>query len=101
MQDLDLKEVKTKALKERLGELGFGNGKGALFIDGEANESFRQAAANLPGIDVLPSAGANVYDILNHGHARADAGGGPEAGGPVQWLTQQRRRAAGRCHITM
>ena len=66
VQDLDLKEVKTKALKERLGELGFGSGKGALFIDGEANESFRKAAANLPGIDVLPSAGANVYDILNH-----------------------------------
>ena len=34
-------------------------------IDGaEVNENFARAARNLDGIDVLPSMGANVYDIL-------------------------------------
>ena len=34
-------------------------------IDGaEVNENFARAARNLEGVDVLPSMGANVYDIL-------------------------------------
>ncbi len=46
-----------------LAKLGFG--KSALVIDGDAVEtSFALAAGNLHGINVLPSAGANVYDIL-------------------------------------
>ena len=28
------------------------------------NENFARAAANIDGLDVLPSMGANVYDIL-------------------------------------
>ena len=28
------------------------------------NENFAKAAANIDGVDVLPSMGANVYDIL-------------------------------------
>jgi large subunit ribosomal protein L4 len=37
----------------------------ALIIDGEAvDANFAMAARNLPGIDVLPQQGANVYDIL-------------------------------------
>ena len=35
---------------------------GWLF-DGEAGEGFR-AGRNLPGVDLLPAVGANVYDIL-------------------------------------
>jgi large subunit ribosomal protein L4 len=36
-----------------------------LIIDGEAvNENFARAARNIPHVDVLPSVGANVYDIL-------------------------------------
>jgi large subunit ribosomal protein L4 len=27
---------------------------------------FLRASRNIPGLDVLPSLGANVYDILNH-----------------------------------
>ena len=30
------------------------------------SRSFRQAASNLKGVNVLPAVGANVYDILNH-----------------------------------
>jgi len=34
-------------------------------IDGtEVDINFQRAAENLPNIDVLPSQGANVYDIL-------------------------------------
>jgi large subunit ribosomal protein L4 len=34
-------------------------------IDGaEVNENFAFAARNLDGVDILPSIGANVYDIL-------------------------------------
>ncbi|GAA4766326.1 50S ribosomal protein L4 [Stakelama sediminis] len=54
---------KTKALQGQLEKLGFG--KQALVIDGEAVENgFALAARNLVGINVLPSMGANVYDIL-------------------------------------
>ena len=36
-----------------------------LVIDGaEVNANFARAARNIDGIDVLPSVGANVYDIL-------------------------------------
>jgi large subunit ribosomal protein L4 len=63
MEDLALKESKTKALAGHLAKLGFG--KSALVIDGDAVElSFVYAASNLVGVDVMPAAGANVYDIL-------------------------------------
>ena len=53
---------KTKALAERLKAMGIAK---ALFIDGpEMDENFQRAARNLPGIDLLPPIGANVYDIL-------------------------------------
>ena len=62
---LDLAEAKTKVLAQTFGNNGW-NGK-VLVIDGEAVESgFRLAAGNLPGVNVLPAVGANVYDILKH-----------------------------------
>lgn len=55
-------DAKTKALKGKLAALGVSS---ALVIDGASvNENFARAAANIPLIDVLPSQGANVYDIL-------------------------------------
>lgn len=63
MDNLDVKEAKTKALSEQLGKLGFG--KTALVIDGDAlNVGFAQASQNLKEINLLPAVGANVYDIL-------------------------------------
>ena len=65
LEDLAVKEAKTKALVGTLNKLGFG--KTALVIDGEAVEtSFAQATANIPGVNMLPAMGANVYDILRH-----------------------------------
>jgi large subunit ribosomal protein L4 len=63
LKDLELKDAKTKALRERLAGLGIGT---ALFIDAEVDGNFRMACANLYKVDVLPVVGANVYDILNH-----------------------------------
>jgi large subunit ribosomal protein L4 len=65
VDSLELAEAKTKALVSAFAGNGW-TGK-VLVIDGEAvNDGFRRAAGNLPGVDVLPAIGANVYDILNH-----------------------------------
>ena len=65
MENLDVIEARTKALKEQLGGLNLG--KTALVIDGDAlNVGFARAASNLREIDLLPAVGANVYDILKH-----------------------------------
>ena len=52
---------KTNALAKQIKALGW---KRALIIGGSVNEGFAKAAANIAGLDVLPSIGANVYDIL-------------------------------------
>ena len=65
VDNLDVKEGKTAALKDQIAKLGFG--KTALVIDGDAlNVGFARASSNLREIDLLPAVGANVYDILNH-----------------------------------
>ena len=57
-----LADAKTKTLAKQVKELGW---KRVLVIDGaEVNENFARAAANIEGLDVLPSIGANVMDIL-------------------------------------
>lgn len=58
----DMAEAKTALLAKAVSDLGW---KKVLIIDGAAvNENFAAAARNLEGVDVLPSIGANVYDIL-------------------------------------
>ena len=58
----DMAEIKTAMLAKQVKALGW---KRALIIDGTAvNENFARAAANIDGLDVLPTMGANVYDIL-------------------------------------
>ena len=54
---------KTKSLKAQLGALGWTS---VLVVDAAVDAMFLRAAANLHRIDVLPTAGANVYDILGH-----------------------------------
>lgn len=55
--------TKTAELAVKLKALGWTS---ALIVDGTVNEGFLRAARNLPKIDVLPTIGANVYDILHH-----------------------------------
>ena len=53
---------KTAALAKQVKDLGW---KRALVIDGASvNEDFLQASRNIEGLDILPTMGANVYDIL-------------------------------------
>jgi large subunit ribosomal protein L4 len=64
IEALDVADGKTRVLAGLLAGLGFG--KKSLVIDGEAlNISFAHASSNLPGVNLLPAIGANVYDILN------------------------------------
>ncbi|MDB5367256.1 MAG: rplD [Rhodospirillales bacterium] len=53
---------KTKELAASLTKLGLGS---VMVIDGQTLDvNFARAAQNIPLVDVLPSQGANVYDIL-------------------------------------
>src|SRR6202012_5155313 len=53
---------KTKAMAATFQTMGFDS---LLVIDGATvNENFARAARNIPLVDVLPSQGANVYDII-------------------------------------
>ncbi len=57
-----LESPKTQSLKAQFEKLGLTN---ALFIAGpEVDTNFALASRNIPNIDVLPTAGLNVYDIL-------------------------------------
>ena len=65
LDNLDLKDGKTKELHAKLGALGFG--KTTLVIDGDAlNVGFARASSNLGTINLMPAVGANVYDIMRH-----------------------------------
>lgn len=62
LDDAVLKTPKTADLRKQLAKLGITNG---LIVSGSSiDENFVKAARNIPNLDVLPSQGANVYDIL-------------------------------------
>jgi large subunit ribosomal protein L4 len=62
LDEATIKQAKTKALAGKFGKLGWSS---VLIIDGaELDDGFARAARNIPGVDVLPQQGANVYDIL-------------------------------------
>ena len=64
LDDAKVDDPKTKALAARLAKLGWDS---VLIVDGEIDRNFRLAARNIPHIDVLPSSGANVLDIMRRG----------------------------------
>jgi len=62
LDSTQIKEAKTRDLAKTLEKLGWTS---ALVIDGtEVDANFAKAARNILGLDVLPSQGANVHDIL-------------------------------------
>lgn len=62
LEKAELEQPKTGGLKKQLAKLGLDS---ALIVDGaEPDENFGLAARNIPGVDVLPVQGINVYDIL-------------------------------------
>jgi large subunit ribosomal protein L4 len=56
-------EVKTSVLAKQLKALGWTS---ALVVDAQVDAGFGRGIRNLPHMHVLPTMGANVYDILNH-----------------------------------
>jgi len=56
-------DAKTSAMVKRVKALGWTS---ALVVDVEVNGHFARTLRNIPGMDALPTAGANVYDILKH-----------------------------------
>lgn len=62
IDDAKAKDHKTKPMAAALGKFGFNS---ALIVGGkEIDVNFARATSNIPRVDVLPSIGANVYDIL-------------------------------------
>ncbi|MEO1091981.1 MAG: 50S ribosomal protein L4 [Pseudomonadota bacterium] len=62
LDDAKLTEPRTKPLAARFGTLAF---KSAFVVGGdELDGNLKLASRNIPMIDVVPTAGANVYDML-------------------------------------
>ena len=62
LDDVKADTHKTKPMADALAKLDISN---AVIVGGkEIDANFARATANLPRIDVLPSQGANVYDIV-------------------------------------
>jgi len=56
------KDHKTKAMAAAMTKMGI---ESAVIVGGkEVDNNFARATSNIPKIDVLPSQGANVYDIM-------------------------------------
>lgn len=55
--------TKTKELARKLKALGWAS---ALIVDGTVDAGFLRVSHNIPGVAVLPTMGANVYDILRY-----------------------------------
>ena len=59
-----LESAKTNAFAKQLKKLDI---KSALFVGAtELDENFKKSAANIANVDVLPTIGLNVLDILKH-----------------------------------
>jgi large subunit ribosomal protein L4 len=62
IDEAKVSEPKTKALAASFAGLGLGS---AVIVTGtELDLNFALASRNIPTVDVLPSQGANVYDII-------------------------------------
>lgn len=59
-----MKEAKTNTLAKQLKKLNIAS---ALFVGAEkVDENFKKSASNIINVDVLPTIGLNVLDILKH-----------------------------------
>jgi large subunit ribosomal protein L4 len=62
LDEAQMKDAKTSGLAKAVKQHGW---KRVLIIDGASvDDNFARAAANITGVDILPTMGANVYDIL-------------------------------------
>lgn len=64
LEEAVVKSHKTKPVAAALKKMGF---KSVLIVGGkDIDANFARATANIPKVEVLPSVGANVYDILRN-----------------------------------
>jgi len=56
-------DAKTSAVAAKVKALGWTS---VLVVDAAADQNFARCVRNLPKVQVLPTIGASVYDILNH-----------------------------------
>jgi len=61
IDEAKMADAKTKAVAEAFAKLDIAN---SLIVDADIDEKFGLAARNLPGVNMIPVVGANVYDIL-------------------------------------
>jgi large subunit ribosomal protein L4 len=61
LEAAEVKEVKTKALAQRLSKL---SNEMMLIVDGAFDEKFERSARNLARVSLVPASGLNVYDVL-------------------------------------
>jgi large subunit ribosomal protein L4 len=59
----NMKEIKTKDFAAVMSKFKF---EELLLVLAEQDENVAKSARNIPGVKVLPVAGLNVYDILDH-----------------------------------
>ena len=59
----ELNEIKTKAFVDVMNKFEF---EDLLLVLHEKDDKVYRSARNIPGVKVLPVAGLNVYDILDH-----------------------------------
>jgi len=65
MEDITIKEPKTKTVVRMLDSLKIGDDK-ALIIVSAPDENVEKSSRNIPGVKSITSQGLNVYDILYH-----------------------------------
>jgi len=61
LEEAAVSDGKTKSVVEAFTKLNLNN---VLIVDAEVDDNFGRAARNIPGVDMIPVMGANVYDIL-------------------------------------
>ncbi len=63
IDNFDLEKIKTKDFIDIIKNIDVQN---ALIVTSEKNENLELSSRNVPGIQVLPTIGLNVYDVLRH-----------------------------------
>jgi large subunit ribosomal protein L4 len=63
IESLALEAPKTRRVTDLLGKMGVQGNRILILVDG-ANENLLLSARNLPGVEVLPFAGASAYDVM-------------------------------------
>lgn len=65
VDNLDLQEVKTKTVQGILSKVGVA-GEMSLIVTAGKDDNLFRSSRNIPGVDLLPVAGVNVYDLMRH-----------------------------------